>query len=275
MQYCLSVDPNCTIVYGGDACDRGEDGYTIMADLLANNHVIYLKGNHEDLFVESAKVCNEVIMNESVDRTKINSFLADSIIQIADYTDEIVWQHLHNGGEPTLKQWLMHGANMHFINQIDKLPLTYSYNNYDFGHAGGVYQTFLNVAGSELTGQEVEHYSMNHMLWSRAAFNIGWAPGRIYVHGHTPVVYLPKKYLPWDTDEEMNLSELHPVLYRGTFDKNMSGFKVDMDMCTIVTGMAYLLNCSTQELVGFYDNKIKDKKSTEDVKIIKQYYLEA
>lgn len=47
--WCLRQDPECTIVYGGDACDRGNDGYEIMKKLIASPQVIYLKGNHEYL----------------------------------------------------------------------------------------------------------------------------------------------------------------------------------------------------------------------------------
>lgn len=54
MDYCNEQDPEAMIIFGGDACDRGKDGYKIMKELLDNPQVLYLKGNHEDLFVHAA-----------------------------------------------------------------------------------------------------------------------------------------------------------------------------------------------------------------------------
>ena len=54
MDFCNEQDSEATIIFGGDACDRGRDGYKIMKELLANPRVVYLKGNHEDLFVKAA-----------------------------------------------------------------------------------------------------------------------------------------------------------------------------------------------------------------------------
>ena len=52
-KWCYEQDSECTIIYGGDAADRGEDGFYIMNELLNDPHIIYLYGNHEDLFVKA------------------------------------------------------------------------------------------------------------------------------------------------------------------------------------------------------------------------------
>ena len=52
--WCYEQDFECTIIYGGDAADRGEDGFYIMNELLNDPYIIYLYGNHEDLFVKAA-----------------------------------------------------------------------------------------------------------------------------------------------------------------------------------------------------------------------------
>ena len=54
MNYLEEDNEPYQLIYLGDACDRGPDGYRIMKQLLRNPNVIYLKGNHEDLFVKSA-----------------------------------------------------------------------------------------------------------------------------------------------------------------------------------------------------------------------------
>mgnify|MGYP002526906662 CR=1 FL=1 len=55
ISFCEQQDPEYTLIFGGDAADRGSEGYYIMTALLDNPHVIYLKGNHEDLFVKAAR----------------------------------------------------------------------------------------------------------------------------------------------------------------------------------------------------------------------------
>jgi serine/threonine protein phosphatase 1 len=49
----LNEQDEYQLIFLGDACDRGTDGYRIMKSLLENPNVIYLKGNHEDLFVKA------------------------------------------------------------------------------------------------------------------------------------------------------------------------------------------------------------------------------
>ena len=55
MDYCLIRDPEATIIFGGDAADRGKNGYQIIKELINNPYVIYLKGNHEEIFTNSAR----------------------------------------------------------------------------------------------------------------------------------------------------------------------------------------------------------------------------
>ena len=57
-------DPSIGLVYLGDACDRGPDGYKIMKEMLAMPNVIYLMGNHEDLFVRSCFEIKDAAANE-------------------------------------------------------------------------------------------------------------------------------------------------------------------------------------------------------------------
>ena len=38
----------------GDLCDRGPDGYAMIKDALSRSNITYIKGNHEELFVNAA-----------------------------------------------------------------------------------------------------------------------------------------------------------------------------------------------------------------------------
>ena len=66
MDYCNEQDPEATIVFLGDACDRGKDGYRIMKDLLNHSNVVYLKGNHEDMY-DGLHGMNDVAFEEAED----------------------------------------------------------------------------------------------------------------------------------------------------------------------------------------------------------------
>lgn len=39
----------------GDLCDRGSDGYDMIKDALSRSNITYIKGNHEELFVNAAQ----------------------------------------------------------------------------------------------------------------------------------------------------------------------------------------------------------------------------
>ena len=43
--------PDDVLIFLGDACDRGPDGIKIMLEMLSDKRIIYLKGNHEDMFL--------------------------------------------------------------------------------------------------------------------------------------------------------------------------------------------------------------------------------
>ena len=49
------LDSNDTLYCLGDCADRGNNGWKIIKDALADKRVIYLKGNHEDMLFEAMK----------------------------------------------------------------------------------------------------------------------------------------------------------------------------------------------------------------------------
>ena len=263
MNYCNEQDPEATIIFGGDACDRGRHGYKIMKELLDNPYVVYLKGNHEDMFVDAAreikshfdfsgKNCEEI--KSTLEKTRM---FRDRYIHIQD--------SLYNGGIDTLTDWVMDGMNMEFVDRIDKLPLTFSTDTCDFCHAAGVYQTFLTVAHDEYYEKPVKEELKNIILWTRSAFNIGWAPGRTAIFGHTPVPCLDEfMEMAWEDD-----IDIQPYKWVGKFDPEMTGAKIDMDTGAAFAGTAYVLNVRTMKAQGFEDLDVTAKmKELHDVKKI-------
>lgn len=264
IQYCLDADPNCTIVFAGDACDRGEEGYDIMVDLLSRKNIIYLKGNHEDLFVKAARSYRRLCEEE--DRPFTYSFDIKNIISHFLFLDHDFALQIANGGVSTLISWIMHGCDMHFVNQIDNLPLIYSSDNLDVCHAGGHYDNFQNILEGNFNNIDIKN-----VIWDRVFFRHGWKTGRLGVHGHTPVFYLPRQYHKFTSNT--SAQDIRPVLYYGK-DKKYAGPKLDLDVCTVLTGAAFLFDYENKELIEFYDDKIINKDSNKEVQIIHKYNLE-
>ena len=129
MDYCITQDPECMIIYGGDACDRGRNGYKIMQELLDDSHVLYLKGNHEDLFVQAARAIIKDYKGQ-FEEDQIWDYLFN--IETSQYGDKEIQLCLYNGGYWTLHDWMMDGMPSSFIARINALPITFSYENIVF-----------------------------------------------------------------------------------------------------------------------------------------------
>ena len=258
MKYCNEQDPEATIIFGGDAMDRGADGYAIMKELLDNPKVVYLMGNHEDMFCKAAReIKNELEFNKDATRTQVRQ----SISWCRGYDERYpnIQNVLYNGGIETLTDWVMDGMPMDLVEKIEKLPRTFSYEKCDFCHSAGVYRTFKEVADAEYEGKEPDEYAATALIWGRTGLNIGWAPDRIAVFGHTPVECLPE-FVPMvlDSDEETT-----PVMYLPDTYPTMTGWKLNMDTGAIFHGITYVLNVLTMQTQGLKLNENGDVEKIE------------
>lgn len=218
------------ICFLGDAADRGMRGYTIMNWLLENKQVIYLKGNHEDLFVKAARACYSIVTDENLN---IENLIKTSGKILADM-DEDISLYSYNGGMITLLDWIKDGMSMSFVNKIDKLPLKFSDGIYDFCHAGCTKEQWF--ADDE-----------NELLWNRNHFFAPWFPSRVLIHGHTPIVHLPK-YLR----KENEIKTWEPAFYYPTLDIDDAqvtkiGLKIDMDMASFYTNRLCVLEINSSD----------------------------
>ena len=188
MNYCIEQDPECTIIFGGDAIDRGPDGYTIMKELLANPQVGYLKGNHEDMFIHAAI---EIKKNYTFPLTEeyIDNYLSPTQ---NDSTN--IQLCIANGGFKTLKDWMLDGMPTDIIKKLIHLPVTFTYENIDFCHAGGRYKEFMRASTAEYNGDWPDRNDEWMVIWDRNYLSYAWENGRICVFGHTPTPHLPGKY---------------------------------------------------------------------------------
>lgn len=265
MEYCKEQDDEAMIIFGGDAIDRGKDGYRIMKELLDNPSVAYLKGNHEDMFAKAARELKEKFSFEDTDKESIHKIL--NACKHFDYKYAAIQDSLYNGGLSTLTDWILDGMPMDIVERVEKLPITFVYNNIDFCHAGSTYKCFKEVNEHEHSDNEIPDWETEPLLWSRASIEIGWEPNRTCIFGHTPTPYLGDylRNFTWSED-----CEITPVIYkRNAPGQTIGGWKLDMDTGAAFTGIVYVLNVLTMRAQGFVDNDFeKNKIHKHDVKKI-------
>lgn len=208
-----------TLFYLGDACDRGQYGIEIMQELLADKRVIYLKGNHEQMFLDAT-------------RTKTDDNFYD--IQHS----ELLWRY--NGGQPTIEGLakLSLEERRKLRMQIAQLPIYVTYKNEE-------YKIILCHSGlsSEQLLMEIyknsDNIDENLYIWNREHIQEQrWYYADdikdIYiVHGHTPVSVLNQFNLAIKNNEN------------DKFYQYCNDHKIDIDMGTYVTHTGCLLNLDT------------------------------
>ena len=215
MNYLEEDNEPYQLIYLGDACDRGPDGYRIMKQLLRNPNVVYLKGNHEDLFVKAAYAFRRLCQDEHMTSNQIYEAYGRDVSYIMQMEQDM-WLHYANGGTSTFESWIKDGCPQGIITQLQKLPVKYSYKNYDFCHAGCLSYYFENDDEKE-------------MIWSRRHFPMPWIKGRTLIHGHTPVMHLFHGGREYQAIEDTPPKYLQPVRY--------SVNKIDMDTGAFATNL--------------------------------------
>jgi hypothetical protein len=97
----------------------------------------------------------------------------------------------------------------------------------------------------------MDEYTAMSLIWSRTGLNIGWAPNRIAIFGHTPIQFIPE-YTELEYPEDFGV---RPVMYECYTLPEMTGRKLDMDTGAVFTGIAYVLNVLTMKAQGFKLNE--------------------
>lgn len=168
-----TIKPEDTLVILGDLCDRGKYGYDMMKDALSRDNVLYLKGNHEDLFVRAAREYKDPDNMENEHQAL----------------------HRENGGRTTFNCWRLDGSDMEFINQIAKLDTTVSYTNTSGKNI------ILTHSGSLIDP-----------LWDRTHYvkDENVEENIIIVHGHTPIPCLMEDR---NFNKDIEITEEHIPFY--------------------------------------------------------------
>lgn len=214
------IQPEDTLIYLGDIIDRGEHGYEMLKDILHRDNVVFLKGNHEDMFIRAAKEMREVDNSD---------FLA----AIGYKQDSDLW--FYNGGYPTYKAWTEDGKPWGIIEALERCETSYYHESLKKRSDGYRQWVLCTHSGNP-----------NEPLWDREHFKTEdkWLLRckEIYVHGHTPI--------PLQLGEKAEF-QLKPYFYN-------KGFKVNIDCCSYISNATVLLNLDTFEYIPIIATKATD-----------------
>lgn len=204
------------LVYLGDAVDRGGRGFEVFTELLSDERVIYLRGNHEQMMYDAWFSRHQ----------------------------EAFPHWLKNGGGATLDNIKQSNKTTdeknELIGQIKTLPFQVEYTN----ASGQRFQlTHAGYTPCEAWDKLEDHEKKYRLLWSRTHFFDTWPINNdIIVHGHTPIQYMLGKGVLTATDGG------------GVKLEYAGGHKICLDMGTYNSGAAILFNldtCAVQKV--FYD----------------------
>lgn len=218
---------NDTLIFLGDAVDRGNRGFEIFKEMLEDKRVTYLRGNHEQMMY--------------------NSFITQSTPIRQNCFEH--WQK--NGGDATLQNIaeldIPTSQKMDLIEQVNKLPYFTKYKN-NFGinfflsHAGTSLGLYYNKFSNEVQKEK--------LLWDRDHILIPWSDEVKYqrtisVHGHTPILFMKQCY------GYTAATGMSPFIYA-------NNHKINLDAATPYTNMAFLYNLDTLKYEFFIQNNVEE-----------------
>lgn len=224
------IRPGDRLVSLGDNIDRGPDGIKIWKEIRDGGYFA-IKGNHE-LMAENAIP-----------------------ILMTNHTNEATCLWFLNGGEETWKTMkYMSGPELiEWVYFFKNLEQTFYYENDDqviiLDHAGF-------TLGRELAAAP---------YWDRNHFYDNWPKGFVYpdednvfdaektiiVHGHTPVQYMYVKYNIQNKNRADNWTYGKDPLDipKPNIIRYCNGHKIDIDLGSVASNRAALLNLNTLEVV--------------------------
>ena len=252
-KWCYDQDPEAMIVYGGDACDRGPSGYQIMKEILDDPYIIYIRGNHEQMFIDAARS----ILKQYPNAAKKFSSVDELIQKLSN--DKYVRLSVYNGSKPTLEGWLQDGFPESFIDRLDAQMRTVFDINQKicFSHAGGTAAAWARVWTCEYNGLNIDAFDKQEMIWDRDYLDSNWPEGKIIIFGHTPTMYINEEY---GLDMVMDETTMKPISYF-TEDSVDTGMHIAMDTGMVWSKRGYVLNCNTLKAHGFYIDAYGIKKN--------------
>jgi hypothetical protein len=225
------IKPEDIVYFLGDAGDRGPQPWETIKAIYNDPQFIYLKGNHEDMLVES----------------------------FYGHMDEI-YLCCMNGGTDTRKGLMAEPDAEDWVAKLNNLPLEKEYTN-EWNET-----IILCHAGYTPIEDNSAWPTRHELLWSREHFHDRWPVGyedtRV-VHGHTPIPYLINalnEFAEWNNQEALYKSWDGGALWYE------DGHKICIDCASAYYDCCVLLNLDdyTEHIFRGKDFKEKFLNELED-----------
>jgi serine/threonine protein phosphatase 1 len=157
----LYIDEECLLVFVGDYIDRGDYSFEVIEYLISLSkkyNCVFLKGNHEEMFMDFMSGINEGLFVQNGGYATILSY-GDNLYDIHQYTD-----------------YLERHLPVEHVDFYQGLKNYYETEDYIFVHAG-------------LLSKDIplEQQPIDILLWERYDFiNSDFDWGKKVIFGHTP-----------------------------------------------------------------------------------------
>ena len=153
-----SLDETDTLYMLGDAADRGPDGWKIIKEALADPRVVYIRGNHDQMLLDSWKT---------------------------EWRDNYLW--FSNGGYETWDALMMDEKYEIYLAQLARTKLYHCYENKEgkkihLSHAGFSLHENDEIPNSEDLLWDRDHIDDRCDWWPKTN------PNDYVAHGHTGCV---------------------------------------------------------------------------------------
>lgn len=214
----------------GDCIDRGKDGYKILKEVIDDERITLLLGNHEDFFLEC-----------------VPEFFQ------GHFGNYDLWCE-YNGGSPTWEA--VQSAPVEEVMQIlhalkrcplhkelvikDSKKIFLSHSGYNPWEIANIYIKNGNKVRSEyLWNREHFHYPWR---WAKKEVDDFDFENSYIIHGHTPV----QQWTGWK-DDYLN----DPSMYDPRINVYDEGHKINLDLCSVESNRVALFNLDTFKEVYF------------------------
>lgn len=204
-----SLDETDTLYVLGDCGDRGPNGWKIIKEALADPRVVYIRGNHDQMLLDSWKT---------------------------EWRDNYLW--FSNGGYNTWDALMMDEKYEIYLIQLAKTKLYHCYENKEgqkihLSHAG-----FTLHENDEIPNSEDLLWDRDH-CWDLCNWWPEENPNDYVVHGHTPTRSSTFKNLLYGAPDQYKLNESATVI------RYAHGHKIGIDAGAFSTNKCALLDLDT------------------------------
>ena len=164
----------------GDVVDRGSYACKTLLWMMEHDNILPIIGNHELMTLPCLRFLTKEITEENI--KLIDNKMVEKLIN---------WQL--SGGKATSDEFhKLTKDKQHAI-----LEYLGEFTAYEEVEAGG--KTYLLIHGgleNYEPGKDIEDYTLQDIVWSRADYNTRYFPDKIVVTGHTPTQYIENNPRP-------------------------------------------------------------------------------